>query len=125
MRSKAPLALMEQAVMLLVFALTAALCARIFVSADQISRRCEARDRAVLEAQNAAETLKRGGCVDTAYDADWRPAEGEAAYRLTTAYTESPNPYLWTAEVTVSAADGTVLFTLPVAGQRQEVDGDA
>ena len=126
MRSKAPLALMEQAVMLLVFALAAALCVRIFVSADQLFRRNEARDRAVLEAQNAAETLKRsGGIIEMSYDADWQPTEGEAAYRLTTACTESPNAYLWTAEVTVSASDGTVLFTLPVAGQRQEVGGDA
>ena len=57
MRSKATLTLMEQTVMLLVFALAAALCVRIFVYADQTSRRYEARDRAVLEAQNLAERL--------------------------------------------------------------------
>ena len=58
MRSKAPLALMEQLVMVLVFALAAALCVQAFVLSDQTSRRNEARDRAVLEAQNAAEELK-------------------------------------------------------------------
>ena len=64
MRSKAPLTLMEQVLMILVFALAAALCVQVFVFSGQSSRRNEARDRAVLEAQNAAETLKsvgRGG----------------------------------------------------------------
>ena len=46
MRSKAPLVLMEQAVMVLVFALAAALCLRAFVWSDQLSRQNEARDRA-------------------------------------------------------------------------------
>lgn len=126
MRSKATLTLIEQTVMLLVFALAAALCVRIFVYADQTSRYYEARDRAVLEAQNAAEMLKRfGGSVEKSYDEGWQPTEGEAAYRLSTVYTDSSDPYLWTAEVTVSTAEGDVLFALPVAGQRQEVSGDA
>ena len=61
MRSKSPLALMEQVVMVLVFALAAALCLRVFVFSDQASERNEAVDRAVLEVQNAAETLKSTG----------------------------------------------------------------
>lgn len=75
MRSKAPLVLMEQAVMVLVFALAAALCLRAFVWSDQLSRQNEARDRALLEVQNAAETLKHAG-GDTAH------AQEEAARRL-------------------------------------------
>ena len=39
MKSKAPLALMEQLVMVLVVALAAALCLQAFTLADQISRR--------------------------------------------------------------------------------------
>ena len=58
MKSRAPLALMEQTVMVLVFALAAALCLRAFVLADGISRRVEATDRAVLWAESAADTLK-------------------------------------------------------------------
>ena len=50
MRSKAPLILMEQMVMLLVFALAAALCLQAFVKSDALSSRGEARDRALLEA---------------------------------------------------------------------------
>ena len=48
-------------VMVLVFALAAALCLRVFVFSDQASERNEAVDRAVLEVQNAAETLKSTG----------------------------------------------------------------
>jgi len=61
MRSKAPLALMEQLIMVLVFALAAALCLRAFVLADQMSERSAARDRAVMECQTAAEILKASG----------------------------------------------------------------
>jgi Tfp pilus assembly protein PilX len=57
-RSKTPLALMEQLVMVLVFALAAALCVQVFVLSDRTSRYGEARDRALLEAQSAAEALK-------------------------------------------------------------------
>lgn len=38
MRSKAPLVLMEQLVMVLVFALAAAVCLRLFVGAENIAR---------------------------------------------------------------------------------------
>ena len=55
MKSKAPLSLMEQLIMLLVFALAAALCLQVFVLSAQISRRCKATDHAVTAAQNAAE----------------------------------------------------------------------
>lgn len=58
MRSRAPLALMEQAVMVLVFALAAALCVQAFALAGTMSRKNETRDRALQQAQNAVETLK-------------------------------------------------------------------
>lgn len=61
MRSKSPLVLMEQLVMVLVFALAAALCLRVFAASDQMSKRNEAVDRAVVECQNAAEILKAAG----------------------------------------------------------------
>ena len=59
-RSKTPLALMEQMVMVLVFALAAALCVQVFVLSDRTSRYGKARDRALMEAQSAAEALKSG-----------------------------------------------------------------
>ena len=61
MRSKAPLSLMEQMVMLLVFALAAALCLQAFVKSDQISRQSEARDQAVVRCQELAEIIQYGG----------------------------------------------------------------
>lgn len=61
MRSKAPLALMEQMVMILVFALAAALCLQAFVKSDEQSRRVEARDRAVTLCQSVAETIRSNG----------------------------------------------------------------
>ena len=59
MRQRPPLILMEQMIMLLVFALAAALCLQAFVKSDGISKRSEARDRAVILCQNVAETLQR------------------------------------------------------------------
>jgi hypothetical protein len=52
---------MEQIVMVLVFALAAALCLRVFVFSELASARNEAVDRAVLECQSAAEFLKSTG----------------------------------------------------------------
>lgn len=61
MRSKAPLTMMEQMVMVLIFALAAALCLQAFVKSDRLSRQMEARDRAVILCQNAAEVLRGTG----------------------------------------------------------------
>ena len=61
MRSKASLFLMEQLVMLLVFALAAALCLGVFVRADHISEETQQRDQAEILACNAAELLKSIG----------------------------------------------------------------
>ena len=54
MKSKAPLALMEQIVMLLVFALAAALCLQAFVKSEQTSRDSQSRGNAALSVQIAA-----------------------------------------------------------------------
>ncbi|WP_298030373.1 hypothetical protein [uncultured Dysosmobacter sp.] len=141
MKSKAPLALMEQLMMVLVFALAAALCVQVFVLSDRASRRYEARDQAVLAAQNAAETLKSGrgdmgrrlsdaadrlggdcaqGLLWVDYDENWQPGGG--TYRLTAQGTDSGVSGLAMAHVAVEW-DGGELFSLDVAWQ--EVDGDA
>ena len=64
MKSKAPLLLMEQMVMLLVFALAAALCLQAFVKSGD----SEDRDRAAALCQNAAEAVRhsRGDLKKTA-----------------------------------------------------------
>lgn len=145
MRSKAPLALMEQLVMVLVFALAAALCVQVFVLSDKTSRLHQARDRAMIEAQNAAEALKGrretayldglGGSPNgdqglfLAYDEDWTPLDTgadqstyqeDAAYYLFSYENQAQSTdYLWAADVLVFAADGDLLASLPVAGQRE------
>ena len=87
MSSKAPLALIEQAVMVLVFALAAALCLRVFLWSDALSRRDAACDRALLEAQTAAETLKHaGGAEDQALEAASRALGGQVSHRVWSLY---------------------------------------
>ena len=58
MRNKSPLALMEQVLMVLVFAMAAALCLQGFALANRISTRMETRNQAITLAQNAAEIVK-------------------------------------------------------------------
>ena len=58
MKSKTPLSLMEQLVMILVFTLAAAICLQGFSLADRLSLRQEARAQGTIFAQNMAELLK-------------------------------------------------------------------
>lgn len=89
MRTKSPLALMEQLVMVLVFALAAALCLQVFVLADKTSRHNADVDNAVLLAQNTAETLKAYGVVEEAKEA----TGGEIRQMMWSAYyDEALNP---------------------------------
>lgn len=61
MKSKSPLIMLEQLLMLLVFALAAALCLQAFVLADSLSKSTGHQDSAILEVQKAAETIKHCG----------------------------------------------------------------
>ena len=58
MKNRSALVLMEQLVMILVFALVAAVCLQIFLGADSISQKTQLKDHAVMLAQNGAETAK-------------------------------------------------------------------
>jgi len=150
MRSKSPLALMEQVVMLLVFGLAAALCLQAFAFADQMSARNRAVDRAVVECQRAAETLKafglsepdlnrcirkteqvlrgqtRQGVTWVDYDKDWNVvAQGEpgVAYTLSMQGVPAPGEGLWMYHICVMDSQGTQpLFALDVVWP-QEVSG--
>lgn len=145
MRSKAPLALMEQMVMLLVFALAAALCLQAFVGSDRLSRRDEARDRAAEMCQSAAEAIRHSGggaeealtggaallgaeyaqgMLQQTYDKDWKViagtewAQSEPAYRLTAVAQDSGQPGLGLARVSVREVETEeILFQLEVAWQ--------
>lgn len=136
MRSKAPLSLMEQMVMLLVFALAAALCLQAFVKSDQISRRGDQRAQAAVLCQTAAEVIRSSGtqtqeALSAAaeqlgcqydegmlwkdYDEDWNP-NGGSVYRLTAQEVSSEVSGLNQVRVAVEQED-TVLFELQLAWQ--------
>lgn len=134
MKSKAPLALMEQLVMLLVFALAAALCIQVFVLSSRMSQWCVARDRAVTEVQNAAEAVKAfagdlklceallGGTVEErhwqiAYDENWNTSMVDGAYHLITVMLPSPVPTLGVAEISAQTAGGDILFCVTISWQ--------
>ena len=139
MRRWHTLALMEQLIMVLVFALAAALCLKAFVLADRISRTDAVRDQALLRAQSAAETIKScrgdgaraaeltggvwtasaesgGGSWRVAYGDDWTVTSGEASYVVETTVRERGS-YLGEAVVLVRDAEGTTAAELTVRWQ--------
>lgn len=123
MKSRAPLLLMEQLIMLLVFALAAVICVKAFVLSDRISREDSAREQAILQAQSAAETYKNyngdsrkairtfGGTLkgDTwlvYWNSDWKQVKNakNAAYLLQIQPISSGREKLGKARVTVTAS---------------------
>ena len=136
MRNKSTLVLIEHMVMLLVFALAAAVCLRMFALSGKLSRTYEATDGAVLAAQNTAELLKKNGTEWLAkqpgvlhaetntwtifYDENWEASGAETmAYAVVVKVSGDAAPFLWRAELKVTTATGEELFRLPVAGQKR------
>lgn len=139
MRSKAPLALMEQLIMVLVFALAAALCLQAFVRADALSREHEHLDEAVRLAQNTAEVYKAcqgeqeqvlsrlGGQVEQGlwyaqFDANLSPTDDPDKYAYMVDVSPQPSQVegLGCATVSVYLSDGQqAIFTLPLAWQKE------
>ncbi len=58
-RSKTPLFLMELVIMLLVFAISAGICLKVFVEGKRISQESYELDKACMQAQRAAEFWQR------------------------------------------------------------------
>jgi len=115
-KNRAILTLIEQLVMILVFALAAAICLRAFASASQISRDSADLDRAMVIAQNAAETIKATGEL---------PEDTEIEDYLLRA-TPLPTQIKGLAEAEIKVLrieDGTPLFHLTVAWQEVGDDG--
>lgn len=111
MKSKASLLLMEQLVMVLVFALAAALCLQTFAQAKVISEETARRDQAVTLAQNAAELLKATG-------GDLEAAEtlSQNGYRVSVSKQPEALPGLTRAEIQVFFGE-TALFSLETGWQ--------
>ena len=126
MRSRAPLALMEQILMLLVFAMAAVICLRAFVWSDSSSRYSAARDEALTVAQSAAEILKsnRGDLHGVAQTLGGTVQEDTWVitgkdFTVTAALTET-TPYLGQAEIIVTArekVDGTLMVAWQEVGE--------
>lgn len=136
-KSKSHLVLMEQSVMILVFAFAAALCVMAFQKADAMSKAMANRDRAVNVCQTVAETAKalQGDLEAVAtelqaevkenklflwYGEDWTQAtEPDAVYGLcmtctgTTEFLEKYNISVTNTETKEE------LFCLPVSMQRE------
>ncbi|MBP3576852.1 MAG: hypothetical protein J6K15_01960 [Lachnospiraceae bacterium] len=136
MKSKAPLVMMEQIVMVLIFALAAALCLQTFVLSGKISKNTEELNRASIETQNVAESLKAVGLdcylqenevipvqegFQIAFDETWNTTNEEelAVYYLTVCPLNHDSEYVWAAELITVKKDGTELFRIPVAGQTE------
>lgn len=135
MHSKAPLALMEQIIMLLVFALSAALCLQVFALSGRISHEMEDRAYAVTQVRNAAESIKiSGGDLEkhaeifggktedgswkAFYNEEWDPvSEENAVYTVEAVPTETENEFLGAAEISAFEKNGKELFKLKVAWQ--------
>lgn len=148
MKTKSLLPLMEQLIMLLVFALASALCLQGFALAGRISRRQESRTRAALEVQNAAELLKgssgdynftakelggicQGQVVSMSYNAAWESTAHDSKYVLRIMPLETATPLLGSAHIGLYETDDvdhisadSLLFELTIAWQERATGGD-
>lgn len=111
MKNKSSLVLLEQLVMVLVFALAAAMCLRMFAKADGVASEITHRDEAVALAQSAAEMLKSCGDPETVYS-----QLDTGAYTLEIQEETTDIPNLSQAKITV-IYEGNVLFTLRTGWQ--------
>lgn len=134
MKSKAPLSLMEQLIMLVVFALAAALCLQVFVLSSRVSRNSETQSSAVTAVQNTTEVVKGchgdfedisrqlGGtsvadCWQLGYDENWDPISPDrACYLVNITPVPTDLPTLGSATVSAHSENGT-LFSMTVSWQ--------
>ena len=128
MKNKAPLALIELTVMVLIFSLAAALCLQAFVWSDVASAKLADRDTAILQAETVAEVIK--ACHGD-FDASAELLGGEntngslqvyfdGGFCASAELLDSGEPLLGAAEVTVYDGEEQELFGLTVCWQ--EVD---
>lgn len=137
MRSKAPLSVLEQVLMLLIFALAAAVCLRGFAWADSTSQRNRSCDLATVQAQNAAAILQNnGGDLAAAaeimggraeetrwsihYDDQWTQTDTAETFTLLVSIRPSL-PLMGTAQITVFD-DGGQLAELTASWQEVAAD---
>ena len=133
--SRSILFMMEQLVVILVFAVCSVVCVSIFVESYLMEQRTLETKNAILTAGSGAESYKAsggragdaiaalGGIAGAVYSGDpavfyddkWNPcAEDQAVYVLRIIRLYEGDSLLLPAEITVGRIDGDELFTLPV-----------
>ncbi len=131
--AKSSLFLMELITAIFFFALSAAICLRIFSVASTMNQSNRNLDQAVYKAESLAEIFKAAGgdlaktaaiyggfgavtgnTMRIGFDKDWKPVlQGkEYVYKLELVMEEFP--YLRSAWITLSKADDDEIFRLPV-----------
>ena len=139
MKSKAPLALMEQMVMLLVFALAAALCMQAFVKSDEVSLSSDTKSSAALAARNVVEAIRHnGGSPEQALksaaamlggNCEGQPATVDVGMLLYIFYDEDwkvsadADVYQLTAKAVPAEEKGLYRVTVQVSGNRDLMTG--
>ncbi len=142
MKNKAPLALIELTVMILIFALAAALCLQAFAWSELTSSEIQEQDQAVIQAETTAEVIKACGgdfaeaaellygqyseddnALTVCFDGDWQLADEEnGAYRLEAVRKESGHDFLGTADISVMDREEAI-FRITVCWQEVTEDG--
>ena len=127
MKSKTPLVLMDQIIMVLIFALSAVVYIKVFVYSNNVSKSVEAASHAAFKAQTMAEELKysSGESLENwnydndswyiYYDENWQETKEEAEYtmKVTKEYEEDG-----LCRVSLRVLDDReVIFEIPVAWQ--------
>lgn len=108
MRNRAFLPLIEQVLMIAVFAIVSAICIGCFVSARTISLETERKDTAVILAQNAAESIKANGLLEKTvafFNEDMTQNSDDGEYVVVCEPTEDGNELLGSANIKVFFGD--------------------
>ena len=121
MRNKAFLPLIEQIIMIAVFAIISAVCIGCFSLARAISAETEYKDHAIILAQNTAERIKHDQGVNQEIivgytDTLTQTNTDNAVYLVTILPFENNDPMLGSAKISVSRYNQTI-YTLTVCWQ--------
>lgn len=123
MKNKAPLALLEQVIMLLVLAVAAAVCLHLFASAGLQAEQNRLQDRAMEQVQNTAEVIKsHTGDMEKAalltggsYE-DGVLTVSDSRFTVTAEPIPQKNSLLGMAKIT-AVSDGEILAQLTICWQ--------
>jgi len=123
MKNKAPLALIEQVIMLLVLAVAATVCLQVFAQAHHKAHHNTLQDQSLQQLENTAQVLKhtKGDLDRLCLELGGSHTDGQwildtEAYTLTAVLIEDNTPLLGTAELSAVTQEG-VISSLSVSWQ--------